>query len=183
MGQAVKKKKVKSGVSRSLGGRSRWHLKIILAPVELSACSRVSLRYASAFAAKVGAKLIVLHVREVRINGSWAVDLARTLMSLSEHTAIEFENLLRAELPSALRSTGILLDGAPTHRIIETAIQRKVDLIIVTSHCRTGLDRARFGSVTEHLLRTAPCPVLVLPMRYPEDLQTSSLTSVHPGTQ
>lgn len=45
------------------------------------------------------------------------------------------------------------------HRVVEDA---KAELIVVASHGRSGFSRWFFGSVAEHLLRDAPCPILVL---------------------
>lgn len=46
--------------------------------------------------------------------------------------------------------------------ILETAVQEGVDLIVLTSHGRTGLSRWMFGSVADKVLRHAECPVLVI---------------------
>lgn len=52
--------------------------------------------------------------------------------------------------------------GDPGHEIADHARQRKVDLIVMPSHGRTGIARLMIGSVTERVLRLASCPVLVL---------------------
>ena len=46
--------------------------------------------------------------------------------------------------------------------IIETAKKEGVDLIIMGTHGRKGLERAIFGSVCDKVVRTAPCPVLTI---------------------
>ena len=51
--------------------------------------------------------------------------------------------------------------GTPTS-IVETAKKLKVDLIIMATHGRTGLTHLLMGSVTEHVVRSATCPVLTL---------------------
>lgn len=52
--------------------------------------------------------------------------------------------------------------GEPAAKIVEAAASEKVDLIIMSSHGRTGLARTIFGSVAETVMRTAPCPVMVV---------------------
>lgn len=52
--------------------------------------------------------------------------------------------------------------GQPVERIVETAREMKVDLIILSSHGRTGLARQVFGSVAEAVMRGAECPVTVV---------------------
>ena len=52
--------------------------------------------------------------------------------------------------------------GSPADKIIETAKQEGVDLIIMGTHGRKGLERAIFGSVCDKVVRSAPCPVLTI---------------------
>jgi nucleotide-binding universal stress UspA family protein len=52
--------------------------------------------------------------------------------------------------------------GSPADKIIETAKKEGVDLIIMGTHGRKGLERAIFGSVCDKVVRTAPCPVLTI---------------------
>jgi nucleotide-binding universal stress UspA family protein len=53
--------------------------------------------------------------------------------------------------------------GDPSRRIVQTATEEGVDLIIMSSHGRTGLARSIFGSVAETVMRQSPCPVMVVP--------------------
>ena len=55
-----------------------------------------------------------------------------------------------------------VVQGAPAEKIIETAKNEGVDLIIMGTHGRKGLERAIFGSVCDKVVRTAPCPVLTV---------------------
>ena len=52
--------------------------------------------------------------------------------------------------------------GSQADKIIETAKQEGVDLIVMGTHGRKGLERAIFGSVCDKVVRTAPCPVLTI---------------------
>ncbi len=52
--------------------------------------------------------------------------------------------------------------GPAGHEIIEVADHKKAELIVLTSHGRTGLPRLLIGSVAERVTRLAHCPVLVL---------------------
>jgi nucleotide-binding universal stress UspA family protein len=54
-----------------------------------------------------------------------------------------------------------VLVGNPSLKIIDYAKIEQIDLIVMASHGRTGLARFLLGSVTEKVVRTAPCPVLV----------------------
>lgn len=69
-----------------------------------------------------------------------------------------------------LRLAGIEVDsvvgaGEPAALIIDRAFKLGVEAIVITSHGRSGLSRLLFGSVTEEVLRAAPCPVIVVPNR------------------
>jgi nucleotide-binding universal stress UspA family protein len=55
-----------------------------------------------------------------------------------------------------------VVQGSPADQIIETAKKENVDLIIMGTHGRKGLERAIFGSVCDKVVRTAPCPVLTI---------------------
>jgi nucleotide-binding universal stress UspA family protein len=53
--------------------------------------------------------------------------------------------------------------GHPVERIIGLARKGRADLIVMSTHGRTGLRRALMGSVAEQVARYAHCPVLVVP--------------------
>jgi nucleotide-binding universal stress UspA family protein len=52
--------------------------------------------------------------------------------------------------------------GDPSTQVIEYAKREKADMIVLTSHGRTGLSHLLIGSVAERIIRMAHCPVLVL---------------------
>jgi universal stress protein A len=52
--------------------------------------------------------------------------------------------------------------GAPAATIVRAAKEWPADLIVIASHGRSGVRRALLGSVAEGVMRSAPCPVLVV---------------------
>ena len=60
----------------------------------------------------------------------------------------------------------VVTKGIPYEEITRFAETNKVDLIVLATHGRTGLDRLLFGSTAEQVVRYAPCPVLSV--RLPE---------------
>jgi nucleotide-binding universal stress UspA family protein len=58
-------------------------------------------------------------------------------------------------------ATDVVL-GDPGHEVADLAAREKADLIVLTSHGRTGLRHLLIGSVAERVIRLAHCPVLVL---------------------
>ncbi len=56
----------------------------------------------------------------------------------------------------------VLLDGDPATEIVRFAHDARMDLIVMGTHGRTGLERLLMGSVAEKVMRDAPCSVLVV---------------------
>jgi nucleotide-binding universal stress UspA family protein len=55
-----------------------------------------------------------------------------------------------------------VLRGTPRDEILKFADENKVDLIIMGTHSRKGLDRVIFGSTAERVVRNAKCPTLTV---------------------
>jgi nucleotide-binding universal stress UspA family protein len=68
--------------------------------------------------------------------------------------------LTRSHPETTLRSLVVWGDAASV--IVDTAVAEDVDLIVMSTHGRSGFSRWMLGSVTERVLRHAPCPVLVI---------------------
>jgi nucleotide-binding universal stress UspA family protein len=71
---------------------------------------------------------------------------------------------LRDLIPDAFRGTWEveIAVGRPAETIVRMARERQVDLIVMATHGRTGLEHAVLGSVAEKVVRLAPCPVLTV---------------------
>ena len=67
--------------------------------------------------------------------------------------------------------------GDPATRIVELAKEIAATVIIIPCHGRKGMERMLLGSVSEHVVRFAPCPVLVLPASLSAPKQESKQTS------
>lgn len=55
-----------------------------------------------------------------------------------------------------------VVDGPPTQAILDYIEDHEIDLVVMGTHGRTGLDRVLLGSVTERLVRSSPVPVLTV---------------------
>lgn len=75
----------------------------------------------------------------------------------------DLANRLAAE---GLRVDWAVLAGSPGSAIVSYVEGKHIDVIAMTSHGRTGVERALLGSVADHVMRNAAVPVLVL--RYQE---------------
>ncbi len=69
------------------------------------------------------------------------------------------------EAPAGIRIRPVVARGTPSKVIVEVAEKEGVDLIIMTSHTARGLEHVLLGSVTDKVLRSATCPVLVMPIK------------------
>lgn len=56
----------------------------------------------------------------------------------------------------------VLLEGDPATEIARFAADAGIDVIVIGTHGRTGVDRLMLGSVAERVMREAPCSVLVV---------------------
>lgn len=56
----------------------------------------------------------------------------------------------------------LVWEGDPGEAIVDAANAERVDLIVLGSHGRRGVNRSIFGSVSDHVVRNAPCPVVVV---------------------
>ena len=135
-------------------------LKRILAPTDFSVLSAEGMRYACQLAKENAADLVVLNVAVV--DETNAVDKRE----VDEHRARldQFANEVLGESAKGLRMRKVVAGGQPFSAIIDCADNERADLIVISSHGRTGLSRMLIGSVTDKLLRGARCPVLVVPV-------------------
>src|ERR1051326_6970840 len=75
----------------------------------------------------------------------------------------ELDAILGSHLGDALSSVRVrtvVEPGIPENNIVDKAKHEAVDLIVISTHGRTGLSHVFTGSVTESVVRRAPCPVL-----------------------
>lgn len=121
----------------------------IVVATDFSESAQAALRIARDYARRFGARLHLLHV------GWPGADLASPPLL----------RRLEAELAPEVRVVTAIESGSPAARIVEYAERHGADLIVLGTHGRTGVTRALLGSVAEHVVRTAPCPVLTVPLR------------------
>ena len=146
----------------------------ILVPTDLSEHSRRALLYGCRLAAEENAALIVLHVASdldaweyyaddlplPRCNGTpWPIDRALSEKNLDLNRFLESS---MADLKKAPRATKHVVLGSVPQQITRVAQENNADLIVMSPRRRHGLRHLLFGSVTDTVTRTSPCPVLSL---------------------
>jgi nucleotide-binding universal stress UspA family protein len=134
-------------------------IKMILAPTDFSSLSAAGTRYGCDLARDTGAELIIFNV--VVLDESNAINQRE----MAEHQARLQEFVARelADSVKGLRVREKVVGGQAFGAIVDCAESERVDLIVMSSHGRSGLSRMLIGSVTDKVVRRAPCPVLVVP--------------------
>ncbi len=139
-------------------------LRHILCPVDFLQTSEGALRYAGALALRFHADLTVLHVVYDPLDITCSHIPHPPLEQLREEMIRAAEQRLHSEVRRTLRSlpgakTAVAV-GQPFQQIVRYAREHHVDLIVIGTQGRSGLDHLVMGSTAERVLRLAPCPVV-----------------------
>jgi len=92
------------------------------------------------------------------------VDMILLDSALEKLTRLDSKQAKLVELRffAGLNVEEVMVHGDAAAEIVRVAEEREVDLIVISSHGRTGLGRILFGSTAEAVVRHASCPVLVV---------------------
>ena len=139
-------------------------IKKILFATDFSEGSRNALPYAVDIAMRHGAKIYAVHVIfDVTKAAGWYVPHAsaeEVYADLEKSARKELEKTFSEDMRKFKDYENVLLRGTPYEEITKFAEANKIDLIVIATHGRTGIDRLLFGSTAEQVVRYAPCPVL-----------------------
>lgn len=137
----------------------------IMVPVDFGPSSWQVIGVATRIAEHYDAAITLVHVVDLEYYPyyGFGTDPFRTI----EKNMIAASESKLAEYVTDLQGAGIIataetVRGHPASSIRESAAEHDVDLIVIGSHGRTGMDRAMVGSVSEKVLRSAHCPVMVV---------------------
>ncbi|NQU08466.1 MAG: universal stress protein [Candidatus Abyssubacteria bacterium] len=137
----------------------------ILFPTDFSEHSKHAFTYALSFAKEYGARLYMLHVIEdVQYLANaymFDVPMMPSFADMEQNRQKEMEEFIEREVADASVSVEkVIKHGRPFVEIIQMAREENVDLIVIATHGRGGLEHVLFGSTAEKVVRKAPCPVL-----------------------
>lgn len=146
----------------------------ILVPTDGSPAADRALREALNLASETGAALHVLYVVDTTTAG-WAavgdeefgVEVQQALEYLEEEGEKATTEAIETAREAGVEVVTAIEDGTPYRDILAYAEERAIDLLVMGTHGRTGLDRYLLGSTTERVVRRSPVPVLTV--RYDED--------------
>jgi nucleotide-binding universal stress UspA family protein len=158
-------------IVRSLGENSQGRTTVakILVPTDFSACAEVGLNAAKALAKTFGSELVLLYsvdLHSYSTNPEFMLYDLPPLLEAAQNAGLEqLDGLVNAIGQEDLSVAGTLADGHPGDQICREAEKLGTDLIVTSTHGRTGLPHVLLGSTAEYVVRHAPCPVLVIPAR------------------
>jgi universal stress protein A len=124
-------------------------MKEILLPTDFSTVSEAAVKVATALARETGARLHLVHVVPPATDPSLGSEQLTRLGRL-------FGNGVVVEIA--------LLSGRAAREITKYARDKSIDLIVISTHGRTGVSRALLGSVAEAVVRLSSCFVLTVPV-------------------
>lgn len=137
----------------------------VLVPVDFSTCAEKALQYAVAFARQFQASVTVAHV--VQFNPIPGTEFSEVDFPAIEQQVIKQSKEQLERAAAGVRGLSVavetvLAEGRPATEIARIARETDADLIIISTHGHTGIKHVLLGSVAEHVVRHAPCPVLVV---------------------
>lgn len=143
----------------------------ILVPLDGSPLSERALAPALALAQQPGTEILLARIPTA--DASYEPPTGRQLEVARREIQRYLEAISAGQSPDMTIST-LMPEGDVASAIVDTAAAEHVDLIVMSTHGYSGVTRWLLGSVTEKVLRTAPCPVLAI--RTPRPIQQIAIT-------
>ncbi len=144
---------------------SAFEIKKVLVPVDFSEGSLKALRYALPLARQFGARLGLVHVLPAHFfvgSEFGPVDFPVPEAEWQENSERELKALAAREVGAGVEVETLVRHGQAAHEIAACALAWGADLMVLSTHGRSGLRHVLVGSVAENVVRYAPCPVLVV---------------------
>lgn len=121
----------------------------ILVPLDGSPLAEQAIPTAVSIARAAQARIEVLMVHEGWSDSRYIDSIAADIRSSDGEAPVQV--------------MGTIVHGSPAEAIVARTREISADLIVMTSHGRTGLSRLWLGSVADHVVRATTIPVLILP--------------------
>jgi len=152
---------------------SPFRIKTILVPIDFSDCAKKALQYALPLAKEHEAAITLVHViatPSYPIGEFGGLEYATLQADTSDLIDKKLNELAVDEAAGEVPVDAVVRTGSPAAEIIDVARKLPADVIVISTHGRTGLKHVLLGSVAEQVVRHAPCPVLVVREREHEFL-------------
>ena len=140
----------------------RVRIKSIICTTDFSDLANHAVPYGIALAQEFGAKLYLCHVIELTSTGMYGEAVVAFEKQQSRMTNYAYEQLKLLIGDAPVDWEPLITTGHVADKISRLAEEKDVDLAISANRGRSGLKRLILGSVTERLMRTLPCPLLIV---------------------
>ena len=157
---------------KSKANSKKFAIRTILVPTDFSQCALAGTEYAAFLTKNLHATLRLFHAMYPYTNYVFVdragVRLSGLAEAVEETARQEMNALKQMDFLRGLPVETEVLPGLAVDEICAAGGEPDVDLIVTSTHGRTGLKHALIGSVAEHVVRYADRPVLVVPSRHAE---------------
>ena len=137
-------------------------IKKILVAVDGSEHSMHAVQYASELALQMGAEIVLVHCHKPFPSILGEPYFQHAVDKINEEARLLLEPYVARLKESNITFVDRVLDGSPAENISNAAVVEKADLIVMGSRGLNDLEGLLLGSVTHRVLKTSPCPVLVV---------------------
>lgn len=147
--------------------KGRTTIDKILVPADFSPCALEGLKYAIEFADRFAAKIVVLTAvyfgQAYTADGFAMYDLSALEEAARKNAERQMRSFVRRAKFGQVKFETVVKVGTPADQICAFAEEQQIDLIITSTHGRTGFSHVLMGSTAEQVVRRASRPVLVVP--------------------
>jgi nucleotide-binding universal stress UspA family protein len=141
----------------------------ILAPLDGSTLSECILDHVKAVAVGCKAQSVAvlrvvepIHAQDMSAYGEAGIDIALILREAEAGAKTYVAKVVADLQQSGIAAEGAVIVGSPADTIIQYAVDNGIDLIVMSTHGRSGATRFFMGSVAERVTRHSPVPVLTV---------------------
>ena len=135
----------------------------ILYLTDFSESSEYACQYAISIAGKYGCRICVAHVIEpFTYADDFGIDYAAQFREMEATARRLLDKTVASMKSTGADVEGVILSGNPSAEIVKFAEEETIDLIVMATHGRSGVEHLLMGSVAEKVLRKSPCPVMTV---------------------
>ncbi len=151
--------------------RETLKIKLILCPIDFSEFSVSAYQHALSVAEHYEAKLVAQHIVELWRHPSFDFAASaglyeESLQALRESGKEQLQEFVKKHTQDEIQPELVVQVGLAADSILSFAQSQETDVIVMGTHGRRGFDRLMLGSVTDRVMRRAPCPVLAASKPY-----------------
>jgi nucleotide-binding universal stress UspA family protein len=140
----------------------RVSLKRFLCTTDLSDLSNQAVTYANALAKEFGAKLYICHVVDLPTAAMYGEAVLFSAEQQERNVAYAEAYIRKSLQDTSAQWEPVVVVGHTVTEVARLVEDMNIDLAISASHGRSGLKRLILGSVTERLMQTLSCPLMVV---------------------